>query len=54
MHVRPTHYTLSGWHLKSWVVEGSLDGQCWAEIDRPTNNQDFKGLVAVIRGWNTG
>jgi hypothetical protein len=42
MRVRPTHYTLRAWQLKSWVVEGSLDGRSWTEIDRRTNNQDFK------------
>jgi hypothetical protein len=40
--VRPTHYTIRGWDLKSWVVEGSLDGRSWTEIDRQTDNQDFK------------
>jgi hypothetical protein len=47
MRVRPTHYTIrTKWGLKSWVVEGSLDGENWTEIDRKTNNQDFKS-------WNT-
>jgi hypothetical protein len=46
MRVRPTHYTLSTRFLKSWVVEGSLDGRSWREIDRQTDNQDFKN-------WNT-
>jgi hypothetical protein len=31
LRVRPTHYTfmgspLTGWNIKSWVLEGSLDG----------------------------
>jgi hypothetical protein len=47
--VRPTHYTI--WTgcdgRKSGVVEGSLDGESWAEIDRQTNNEDFKD------GWKT-
>jgi hypothetical protein len=42
MRVRPTHYTVTAAWLKSWVVEGSLDGESWAEIDRQTNNQDFE------------
>jgi hypothetical protein len=42
MRVRPTHYTIKTLCLKSWVVEGSLDGKSWTEIDRQTNNQDFK------------
>jgi hypothetical protein len=47
MRVRPTHYTIWTYCLKSWVIEGSLDGKSWAEIDRQTNNQDFQ------RDWNT-
>jgi hypothetical protein len=46
MRVRPTHYTIKGAWLKSWVVEGSLDGSSWTEIDRQTDNQDFCD-------WNT-
>jgi hypothetical protein len=42
MRVRPTHYTIKAYRLKSWVVEGSLDGRSWTEIDRQTDNQDFK------------
>jgi hypothetical protein len=26
--------------IKSWVVDGSLDGVNWAEIDRKTDNDD--------------
>jgi hypothetical protein len=46
MRVRPTHYTIWTGRLKSWVVEGSLNGRSWTEIDRQTNNQDFCD-------WNT-
>jgi hypothetical protein len=42
LRVRPTHYTIRGSHMKSWVVESSLDGEAWTEIDRKTDNQDFK------------
>jgi hypothetical protein len=42
MRVRPTHYTIDASWLKSWVVESSLDGEAWTEIDRKTDNQDFK------------
>jgi hypothetical protein len=41
--VCPTHYTLEAMFLKSWVVEGSLDGTSWTEIDRQTDNQEFRG-----------
>jgi hypothetical protein len=47
MRVRPTHCTIQACYLKSWIVEGSLDGSAWTEIDRQTNNQDFKNW------WNT-
>jgi hypothetical protein len=47
MRVRLTHYTIKTRWLKSWVVEGSLDGRSWTEIDRQTNNQDFE------RWWTT-
>jgi hypothetical protein len=47
MRVRPTHYTIRTFSLKSWVVEGSLDGESWTEIDQQTNNQDFKDGTAT-------
>jgi hypothetical protein len=34
MRLRPTHYTITSQKLKSWVIDGSLDGQEWTEIDR--------------------
>jgi hypothetical protein len=41
MRVRPTHYTMMARYPKSWVVEGSLDGMNWTEIDRQTDNEAF-------------
>jgi hypothetical protein len=35
--------------LKSWVIEGSLDGKVWRKIDRKTGNKDFKS-----GGWPPG
>jgi hypothetical protein len=46
-HVRPTHYTIDARDLQSWIVEGSLDGESWTEIDRQADNQDFR------HDWNT-
>jgi hypothetical protein len=40
--VRPTRYEIWALYLKSWVVEGSMNGESWTEIDRQTNNQNFK------------
>jgi hypothetical protein len=37
MRVRPTHYTIQSFLLKSWAVEGSVDGESWTEIDRQTD-----------------
>jgi hypothetical protein len=31
--IRPTHYTIRASHLQSWVIEGSLDGKIWTEMD---------------------
>jgi uncharacterized coiled-coil protein SlyX len=42
MRVRPTHYTIASWYLQSWVVESSLDGDTWTEIDRKTDSDDFQ------------
>jgi hypothetical protein len=48
LRVRPTHYTIKTDSLKSWVVESSPEavGWCgpstWTQIDRKTNNTDFK------------
>jgi hypothetical protein len=41
MRVRLTHYAIKGYCLKSWVIERSLDGETWTEIDRKTDNEDF-------------
>jgi hypothetical protein len=42
MRILPTHYTTKSSWLKSWVVETSLDGKAWTEIDRKTDSMDFK------------
>jgi hypothetical protein len=41
MRVRPTRYTIKTTWMKSWVLEASMDGRRWVEIDVQTNNQDF-------------
>jgi hypothetical protein len=35
--VRPTHYAMLGRDMRSWVLEGSLDGVSWDEVDRRTD-----------------
>jgi hypothetical protein len=39
-----THYSVcSGWHpLKSWRLEGSLDGTTWILLDEKTDNFDLR------------
>jgi hypothetical protein len=44
--IMPTHYTIRTWHgdpdashLKSWLVETSMDGENWQEVAREENNK---------------
>jgi hypothetical protein len=47
MRLRPTHYTMSAEGLVSWVVEGSADGDGWAEMDRKTDDRAFRWGAAT-------
>jgi hypothetical protein len=47
MRIRPTHYTMKAVYPKSWIVEGSLDGANWTELDRQTDNEDFKTDIST-------
>jgi hypothetical protein len=40
MRVHPTHYAIDAFRIKSWVLEGSVDGDSWTEIARKTGRQD--------------
>jgi hypothetical protein len=40
--ILPTHYTIWSGLLNSWVVESSLDGETWTEIDRKTDTRDLE------------
>jgi hypothetical protein len=42
MRVRANHHRIYAPTLRSWVVEGSLDGEPWMEIDRRRGSKDFK------------
>jgi hypothetical protein len=42
MRVRPTHCTIYAYKLKSWTIESSVDGENWKEIDRRTDDANFK------------
>jgi hypothetical protein len=46
--IAPTHYTIRTYsvgpgHLKSWLIEISLDGKSWREVAREENNEQLKG-----------
>ena len=50
IRVQPTGYALGTYvfgvnnqHLKSWVVEGSLNGEDWVEIDRRDDDNQLNG-----------
>jgi hypothetical protein len=55
LRVIPTHYTIRSRYddsvnndnLKSWFVEGSIDGQDWVELDRKENNRLINGQNLV-------
>jgi hypothetical protein len=40
--VRLNDYIIWAMVLKSWVLEGSVDGESWTQIDRRTDTEDFK------------
>jgi hypothetical protein len=42
MRICPTHYTLVASCVRSWVIEGSGDGNNWIEIHRTTDNKDYR------------
>jgi hypothetical protein len=48
--ILPTHYTIrtngvgwGNWHLKSWLVETSVDGKSWREVAREEGNRQLNG-----------
>jgi hypothetical protein len=45
LRILPTHYTIWGSWLKSWVVEGSLDGRLWTPRDQQADSNDFEGCA---------
>jgi hypothetical protein len=54
MIVIPTHYTIrtheygqGNVHMKWWVIEASIDGQEWEEIDRRNNDGHLNGPKCV-------
>jgi hypothetical protein len=44
IRVKPSQYEISGLHLASWCIEGSLDGENWTELDRQGPEQFLGNL----------
>jgi hypothetical protein len=51
MGVQLSDYNIKCWALRSWVIEGSLDGAPWTEIDRRTNIQGFNDPSWITRSF---
>lgn len=56
MRIAISHYTLKTWfwgpnfqHLKSWVVEGSDDGNEWTELDQREDENSLNDALAFRR-----
>jgi hypothetical protein len=50
MRIRPTHYTLRSGTMdfpQSWIMDGSIDGNNWSEIDRRTGIRDLVWRSAI-------
>jgi hypothetical protein len=50
----PTHYAIrtcfgdpGGFHLKSWLVETSLNRENWREVAREEDNEQLNGLCVT-------
>jgi hypothetical protein len=39
---------LGGWHLKSWLIETSADGESWREADDRENNKQLNGSILNV------
>lgn len=39
--VRPSHYTIAGQALQSWILEGSEDGTNWTHLDEQSEIRNF-------------
>jgi hypothetical protein len=54
MRINLTHYSIrtsyncNFCHLRSWALEGSIDGQSWIEFDRQENNRSLNSQGAIV------
>jgi hypothetical protein len=49
--IKPTHYSIQSHystnlrhHPRSWIIEGSVNGSSWTELDRRENNTELNGV----------
>jgi hypothetical protein len=54
LRICPTHYVIQSSsspvndvHLKSWIIESSMNGIQWTEIDRRVDNEELNGPDCV-------
>jgi hypothetical protein len=53
MRVSLTHYSVrsrrdaDSYHLRSWILEGSIDCESWVDIDHHTNDSSLNGQGAI-------
>jgi hypothetical protein len=51
LRIRPTHYSIrrvKEGNPKTWIVEGSLEGSVWTELDRHTNSESLNGHELIV------
>jgi hypothetical protein len=56
MLINLTHYSIrtrrndNAYHLRSWILEGSIDCESWVELDRHSNDSSLnsKGAIATF------
>jgi hypothetical protein len=51
--VFPTHYSIRAEagrdsHPRNWVLEGSLDGETWTELDRKTDDSQITRRLMIV------
>jgi hypothetical protein len=52
--IKLTHYSIRSYgirhlsgHSKSWVIEGSVNGRLWIELDRRENDTELNGVKPI-------
>jgi hypothetical protein len=54
MRINLTHYSIrtrrdaNANHIRSWILEGSIDGQSWIEFDHRENDTSLNSQGAIV------